>query len=72
MNCLVSLSKFLCKTFFFKFKFLRVNTTGDWATIQVIDLRYNPWACECKNQWMIDTLIPQIMKDNEPLTQNLV
>ncbi|XP_063709861.1 leucine-rich repeat transmembrane protein FLRT3-like [Culicoides brevitarsis] len=47
------------------------NLFADWEDIKVIDLRFNPWACECNNQWMLDTLIPQIINNNEPLSHDL-
>lgn len=31
-----------------------------WDKIKTIDLRRNPWSCECENSWLINTLITQI------------
>lgn len=36
-----------------------------WEDIQEIDLRYNPWKCDCRNQWMIDTLMPLIKEKSK-------
>lgn len=36
-----------------------------WEHLTDIDLRYNPWTCECENQWIIEDLLPIILKINE-------
>lgn len=38
---------------------------GRWDEVEEIDIRYNPWACECKNDWMAFKLIPQIMEKSK-------
>lgn len=37
---------------------------GRWDELEDIDIRYNPWICECSNQWMIDTII-SVMKEKK-------
>ncbi|XP_055908773.1 leucine-rich repeat neuronal protein 3 [Eupeodes corollae] len=37
-----------------------------WDKIEQIDLRRNPWDCECNNSWLINTLMTQI-NDTSPL-----
>ncbi|XP_074657915.1 uncharacterized protein LOC141910919 [Tubulanus polymorphus] len=29
---------------------------ADWRRLDVLDLRYNPWRCECASRWMADML----------------
>lgn len=42
--------------------YLEHNLLGQWDELDVIDLTGNPWICDCKNQWMVSTLIPKIKK----------
>lgn len=42
-----------------------------WDKIKTIDLRRNPWNCECENSWLINTLMVQI-KDATPNLVNEV
>ena len=34
-----------------------------WGKIDVIDLRSNPWACDCHNEWLLTTVFKQIQKN---------
>lgn len=38
---------------------------GRWDEMEVVDIRNNPWSCNCDNQWLVDTLLPK-MKDRTP------
>lgn len=44
---------------------------GRWDEVEEMDIRYNPWRCDCDNQWMADTLIP-LIKDKSKKTPALV
>lgn len=33
---------------------------GRWDAVEKIDIRFNPFRCDCDTQWLVDTLIPQI------------
>jgi hypothetical protein len=33
---------------------------GRWDEMEVVDIRQNPFSCDCENQWIIDTLLPRI------------
>lgn len=41
------------------------NLIGRWDEIDEIDIRYNPWKCDCVNQWMVDQLIPLIKEKSK-------
>jgi len=51
--------------------YLEADTFANWDNMQVIDLRENPWQCDCNNEWILEKLIPKIAKDNEDLLRNL-
>ncbi|XP_017776013.1 PREDICTED: leucine-rich repeat-containing protein 4-like [Nicrophorus vespilloides] len=36
----------------------------NWDGIVDMDIRNNPWTCECENQWLIDVLMPIYEKIN--------
>lgn len=36
-----------------------------WKDIEEIDIRYNPWKCDCVNQWMVDELVPMIKEKSQ-------
>lgn len=44
---------------------------GRWDEVELVDLRFNPWRCDCDNQWMVDTLIP-IIRNTTPALLNRV
>lgn len=35
---------------------------GRWDILQYLNLEGNPWMCDCENQWMVSTLLPQVEK----------
>nr|XP_022907209.1 leucine-rich repeat transmembrane protein FLRT3-like [Onthophagus taurus] len=41
-----------------KLTHLNFTFLGRWESLTSLDLRGNPWTCECENQWMLDELIP--------------
>lgn len=43
----------------------------DWATMVGVDLQGNPWHCECSLQWMVDSLIPTVYKNDQSLLEEL-
>lgn len=36
-----------------------------WDVLTDLDIRQNPWTCECENQWFLEELIPIYEKINE-------
>uniref|UniRef100_A0A1I8PJH9 LRRCT domain-containing protein n=1 Tax=Stomoxys calcitrans TaxID=35570 RepID=A0A1I8PJH9_STOCA len=43
-----------------------------WDLVKTIDLRYNPWACDCSNSYLIHTLMKEINTTTPQLTKNVV
>lgn len=43
-----------------------------WDDMEVIDIRVNPWLCDCDNQWMVETLLPIIEKTTPKIMNNIV
>lgn len=43
-----------------------------WDDMEVIDVRVNPWLCDCDNQWMVETLLPIIEKTTPKILNNIV
>lgn len=41
-------------------KLTHLNSTflAKWDYLTELDIRANPWTCECENQWMIEELMP--------------
>lgn len=42
-----------------------------WDGLIEMDLRENPWTCECENQWLIDELMPAYLKINETMAKEM-
>lgn len=42
-----------------------------WERLTELDLRYNPWTCECENQWFVDELMPMYLKINASIAKSL-
>ncbi|KAF2888270.1 hypothetical protein ILUMI_17902 [Ignelater luminosus] len=42
-----------------------------WENLNDLDLRFNPWTCECENEWMVDVLMPIYLNINETLAKTL-
>ncbi|XP_058832061.1 leucine-rich repeat-containing protein 70-like [Topomyia yanbarensis] len=43
-----------------------------WDDMEVVDIRVNPWNCECHNQWIVETLLPLIEKTTPNILNNVV
>lgn len=43
-----------------------------WDDMEVIDIRVNPWLCDCDNQWMVETLLPIVEKTTPKMVNNIV
>lgn len=37
---------------------------GHWENLEIVDFTYNPWSCDCDNQWLVDTLLPMLEEKN--------
>lgn len=76
-NLLVSIAKNVCKnsTVIFcifqlhlqynNLSYIDRNITGQWKDFLDLDIGGNSWACDCKNQWLIDELYPSYVKINK-------
>ncbi|XP_055527838.1 leucine-rich repeat neuronal protein 3-like [Wyeomyia smithii] len=51
---------------------LDAQTLARWDNMDVIDMRVNPWNCDCQNQWLVETLLPQIEKTTPEIMNNVV
>lgn len=51
--------------------YLDSHLLSRWDQLEVIDIRANPWMCDCDNQWLIGTLIPDIVATKPGMTENL-
>ncbi|KNC24911.1 hypothetical protein FF38_03006 [Lucilia cuprina] len=47
------------------------NWVVNWQKISELDLRFNPWACDCTNSWFIHSLMKQINNTTPVLTKNV-
>jgi Leucine-rich repeat (LRR) protein len=45
---------------------------GRWDNLETVDFSVNPWQCDCDNQWLIDTLMPIVISENNSLLINNV
>lgn len=43
----------------------------DWDRLREMDLRGNPWTCECENQWFLELLMPVYLHCNETEAKEL-
>uniref|UniRef100_A0A1Q3FN08 Putative leucine-rich transmembrane protein n=1 Tax=Culex tarsalis TaxID=7177 RepID=A0A1Q3FN08_CULTA len=43
-----------------------------WSEMEVVDIRQNPWQCDCDNQWLVETLVPVIEKTTPNTLNNIV
>uniref|UniRef100_A0A1B0GJL0 LRRCT domain-containing protein n=1 Tax=Lutzomyia longipalpis TaxID=7200 RepID=A0A1B0GJL0_LUTLO len=51
---------------------LDMMTLANWEHLEVLDIRNNPWLCDCSNQWMIDRLLGKLHGDTERLLEDVV
>lgn len=42
-----------------------------WDRLVVLDIRANPWACDCENKFMIEELYPLILESTPTLSRDL-
>ncbi|KAF5294333.1 hypothetical protein FQR65_LT10786 [Abscondita terminalis] len=42
-----------------------------WEKLKELDMRSNPWTCECENQWFVDTLMPIYIKIDNATAQQI-
>lgn len=45
-----------------KLAYLDSDFLARWDALTELDIRANPWTCECENQWMIEDLMPIYLK----------
>ncbi|KAF2888271.1 hypothetical protein ILUMI_17903 [Ignelater luminosus] len=45
--------------------------TLDMKNIENIDIKENPWSCDCLNQWLIDEVIPVYLRIDEEAAKHL-
>ncbi|XP_060534097.1 leucine-rich repeat-containing protein 70-like [Cylas formicarius] len=45
-----------------KLAYLDSDVIARWDALTGLDLRSNPWTCECENQWLIEDLMPVYLK----------
>ncbi|KAG4071851.1 hypothetical protein HA402_006012 [Bradysia odoriphaga] len=50
---------------------LDANLFPRYDNLDVVDLRHNPWVCDCENQWMISNLLPIIIKKHPTMSKDL-
>ncbi|EAT46547.1 AAEL002307-PA [Aedes aegypti] len=43
-----------------------------WDDMEVIDIRYNPWSCDCDSQWMVETLLAIVEETSPRIKNNIV
>ena len=36
-----------------------------WEGLVQVQLQDNPWRCDCRLQWMADSLLPQLQEKDE-------
>lgn len=51
--------------------YLSKHTLNHLGSLKALDLRGNPWSCDCLNQWLVSELIPEYMKIDEPQSKEL-
>ncbi|XP_037944265.1 leucine-rich repeat-containing protein 15-like [Teleopsis dalmanni] len=42
-----------------------------WDNIQMLDLRFNPWVCDCSNKWLVESIIVQVNATTPNLVTNV-
>lgn len=53
-------------------RILEVGLLARWDTVHVLDLHTNPWQCDCENQWMLDTIVPLLLKQKAFVSKRLL
>lgn len=42
-----------------------------WEALSELDIRDNPWTCDCENQWLVDDLMPAYIKINDSIAKTI-
>lgn len=45
---------------------------GRWDNLKIIDIRHNPFLCDCTTQWMVNTLALVILETNNNYTSDIM
>ncbi|XP_052860089.1 leucine-rich repeat neuronal protein 2-like [Anopheles cruzii] len=53
-------------------KYLDAQLLVQWDAMEVIDIRVNPWACDCANRWVVSTLLPIVERITPTILNNIV
>uniref|UniRef100_A0A182JY92 LRRCT domain-containing protein n=1 Tax=Anopheles christyi TaxID=43041 RepID=A0A182JY92_9DIPT len=51
--------------------YLDAQLLVQWDAMDVIDIRVNPWACDCSNRWVLLSLLPIIERTTPAILNNI-
>lgn len=51
---------------------LDANLFPRYENLDIVDIRHNPWVCDCENQWLISNLLPVVLKKHPTMGKDLV
>uniref|UniRef100_A0A182WEW0 LRRCT domain-containing protein n=1 Tax=Anopheles minimus TaxID=112268 RepID=A0A182WEW0_9DIPT len=51
--------------------YLDAQLLVQWDSMEVIDIRVNPWACDCSNRWVLLSLLPIIERTTPSILNNI-
>uniref|UniRef100_A0A6E8W4T0 LRRCT domain-containing protein n=1 Tax=Anopheles coluzzii TaxID=1518534 RepID=A0A6E8W4T0_ANOCL len=51
--------------------YLDAQLLVQWDTMDVIDIRANPWTCDCTNRWVLLSLLPIIERTTPAILNNI-
>ncbi|XP_053661212.1 leucine-rich repeat neuronal protein 3-like [Anopheles marshallii] len=51
--------------------YLDAQLLVQWDAMEVIDIRVNPWACDCSNRWVLLSLLPIIERTTPAILNNI-
>uniref|UniRef100_A0A182MAA0 LRRCT domain-containing protein n=1 Tax=Anopheles culicifacies TaxID=139723 RepID=A0A182MAA0_9DIPT len=51
--------------------YLDAQLLVQWDTMELIDIRVNPWACDCSNRWVLLSLLPIIERTTPSILNNI-
>lgn len=51
--------------------YLDAQLLVQWDSMEVVDIRVNPWACDCSNRWLLLTLLPIIERTTPAILNNI-
>ncbi|KAJ8971417.1 hypothetical protein NQ317_018152 [Molorchus minor] len=54
-----------------KLAYLDSDIIARWDGLSMLDIRGNPWTCECENQWLVEDLIPIYLKIDEGMAREV-